>query len=184
MLGIIARPHRVIARSYRLGAGLLGVGARAQGDRRRHDREHADHTGDDRQTADDPVVAARALDDLANLAAALEQRLLDRRQLAGVGRGPGFGLDQGRVAQQQPVGAALVVPQVGLALERAQVGRAPGGIILTHRLDQPVVGQLEPCRAAALLGAHQVGVDQRPDRAVVEPLALTLRLEHLAADAL
>ena len=44
--------------------------------------------------------------------------------------------------------------------------------------------QLEPGRAAALLGAHQVGVDQRPDRAVVEPLAALGRLQHLATNTL
>ena len=64
----------------------------------------------------------------------------------------------------------------------------PDCVVLAHRLDQPVVGQLEPGRAAALLGAHQMGVDERPDAAVLQALpargALSRPLQHLTADAL
>src|SRR5687768_12710656 len=114
LLGLHAGLLGLAARLFSLGAGLLGVDAgllglatRRQGDRRRRDRDDADHTGHDRQDADDPVVATGALDDLAHLAAALEKVLLDRRQPDAVGRDPGLRLDQSCVAQQETIGAPL-----------------------------------------------------------------------------
>src|SRR5262245_11943509 len=61
---------------------------------------------------------------------------------------------------------------------------APGSVALTHRLDQPVVGQLVPGCAAALLAAHQVYVDQLADNPILQPGALPSALQDLAADAL
>src|SRR5262245_59878507 len=58
----------------------------------------------------------------------------------------------------------------------------PLRIAADYRLNQPVVRQFEPCGATALLSPNQMGVQQGPNDAVVQPFGLVRSLQNLAAD--
>ena len=90
---------------------------------------------------------------------------------------------QRRATEQQSLLAPVLIPQGRLALEDAEVGLEPGGVVLAHGRNQAVVGQLVPRRAPALFGPEQVRVHHKGDGRVRQPAGGCGRPQHLAAQA-
>ncbi len=93
-------------------------------------------------------------------------------------------LIQRLVVKQQSVGAMLLIPQGGLPLRHAEMFLKPCRIIGADRLDQAVVREFVPCRAAPVFGADEMRIYQRRNRRVLQSLALFDPAQDLAANPL
>lgn len=80
-------------------------------------------------------------------------------------------------------GPALLDPERGATLEGLQMRIEPGPVARQDRRDETVVGQLVPGRPGTLLAADQVGVQQRLDDRVRQPLTRLLPAQNLGPDA-
>ncbi|MCP4653793.1 MAG: hypothetical protein GY856_00090, partial [bacterium] len=181
-VGLLALAHRLLALAHGLSALFVGLDHLEHGEDHGGEGQNGEDYRPDPQPFDPPRLALLALLRGLRLARLGEEAALDLGQVRlALGR-PELRLGELFAPEQEPRAEAPAFPQLRQLLRFGEVLGLPAGVVRLHRLDQPVMSELEPDRAGALLRPYQMRVEQLRDDFVGEPLALPGALQDLAAD--